>query len=163
VERARAHLHLGYPPQLTLLADGSIHCVYAHRSYPYGIRACLSRDGGGSWDIENEIVVRDDAMTGRVGYPTSTQVEDGSIVTAYAFERLPRLPYSADDQVAWGSGKYSGDIFIKGWHRDEKTQANLGGCHKFAGVSRYTLDYVRPIGQTSSLVRLTTEKADTMD
>ena len=153
----------GYPPQLTRLQDGAIHCVYAHRRYPYGIRACLSRDGGQSWDIENEIVVRDDAMTGRVGYPTSVQLEDETIVTAYSLERIPRVPYSADDSVAWGAGKYSGDIVIHGWGRDPQTQANVGGCHGFAGVSRYTPDYVRPLGQTSSAVRYRTGGADTTD
>ena len=45
----------GYPPQLALPKNGAIHCVYAHRRYPYGIRACLSYDDGTTWDIENEI------------------------------------------------------------------------------------------------------------
>ena len=153
----------GYPPQLTRLNSGAIHCVYAHRRYPYGIRACLSHDHGKTWDIENEIVIRDDAMTGRVGYPTSVQLDDETILTAYCFERIPRVPYSQDDVVAWGPGKYSGDIVVHGWHRDPETQANLGGCHRFAGVSRYTQDFVRAPGQTTSRVQYIPGSADTMD
>ncbi|MBI2191288.1 MAG: exo-alpha-sialidase [Planctomycetes bacterium] len=154
----------GYPPQLTLLSSGAVHCVYAHRRYPFGIRACLSHDNGRSWDIENEIIVRDDAMTGRVGYPTAVQVTDGTILTAYAIERIPRMPYSKEDRVTWGPGRDSGgDIFIRAWHRDPQTQGNVGGCHQFAGISRYTPDYVRPRGQVSSRVRVFVDGTDPTD
>ena len=153
----------GYPPQMILLESGAILCTYAHRRFPYGVRACISYDHGKTWDIENEIIIRDDALTGRVGYPTSTQLEDETIVTAYSIERLPRVPYSKDDVVAWGIGKYTGDIIIHGWHRDPKTQASVGGCHTFTGLARYTPDYVRPRGLTTSKVLYRTEGADTLD
>lgn len=153
----------GYPPHLTMLKNGKIHCVYAHRRYPFGIRACLSHDNAESWDIENEIIIRDDAMTGRVAYPMSIELEDETILTGYSFERIPRVPYSENDVVAWGIGRYSGDIHIHAWHRDPKNQGNAGGCHRFAGVSRYTQDYVRPPGQTTSRVKYVTKDADSMD
>ena len=153
----------GYPPQLTLLNNGTIHCVYAHRRYPFGIRACLSQDNAKSWDIGNEIIIRDDAMTGRVAYPMSVELDDETVLTAYSFERIPRVPYDKNDVVAWGIGKYSGEIHINPWRRDPKTQANVGGCHRFAGVSRYTQDYVRPSGQMTSKVKYFTEDADSMD
>ena len=145
----------GYPPQLTLLESGAIHCTYAHRRYPYGIRACLSHDNGKSWDIENEIIVRDDSITGIVDYPTSVQLSDGTIVTAYSFERIPRVPYSNDDVVSWEDGKIYGDVIIHGMRVDPETQGGVGGCHRFVGLSRYTPDYVRPRGQTTSKVQYT--------
>ena len=152
----------GYPPHLTLLDSGAIHCVYAHRRYPYGVRACLSHDNGATWDIENEIIVRDDAVTGRVGYPSSVQLGDGTLVTVYTIERIPRVPYSPEDRVSWG-GVPTGDIMIRGWRRDPDTQASVGGCHTFAGLSRYTEDYVRARGQKTSQVLYEHSPADPTD
>ena len=73
----------GLPPHMLLLQDGRLLCVYGRRFAPFGIRACLSNDDGASWDIENEMVLRDDFPNGDLGYPTSTQRADGSICTAY--------------------------------------------------------------------------------
>jgi len=55
------------PPDLLLLSDGRILCTYGHRRAPYGVRACLSQDGGGSWDLKNEIVIRDDRLDRDIG------------------------------------------------------------------------------------------------
>ena len=152
----------GYPPHMILLKNGAILCTYAHRRFPYGVRACMSYDSGNTWDIDNEIIIRDDALTGRVGYPVSTQLDDETIVTAYSIERLPRVPYSKNDVVSWG-GNATGDISIRGWHRDPQTQASVGGCHMFTGLARYSSDYVRPRGQCSSKVLYGTSGADTFD
>ena len=50
---------------------------------PFGERACLSRDGGVTWDIENEIVLRDDAPNGDLGYPATVEIEPGELLTIY--------------------------------------------------------------------------------
>jgi len=73
----------GYPAHLLRLSDARILCVYGYRRPPYGIRACLSHDDGETWDIENEIVIRDDFPNADLGYPTSVQLEDETIFTAY--------------------------------------------------------------------------------
>lgn len=73
----------GYPAHLLYLRDGNILCVYGYRRRPFGIRGCVSYDGGESWDIENEIIIRDDFSTANLGYPTSVQFEDGKILTVY--------------------------------------------------------------------------------
>jgi len=65
----------GYPGTLILLPDGRILCTYGYRRPPYGIRACLSNDGGRTWLIEEEIVLRDDALSEGPG-PTSGQPHD---------------------------------------------------------------------------------------
>ena len=73
----------GYPAHLWLLQDGRLLATYGHRREPFGIRACLSPDEGRTWDIENEIVLRDDLKNSDLGYPTTTQLNDGTLLTAY--------------------------------------------------------------------------------
>jgi hypothetical protein len=43
----------------------------------------VSRDQGDTWDIEREIVMRDDGGSRDLGYPSSTQLADGRVVTVY--------------------------------------------------------------------------------
>ncbi len=66
----------GYPPHLICLDS------YGRRKEPFGERACISRDGGKTWDSDHEIVLAD-AMNGDLGYPASVQLDDGSIWTVY--------------------------------------------------------------------------------
>ena len=94
----------GYPPHLLKLRDGRILCSFGYRREPMGVRAVLSHDGGVTWDMDNVIVLRDDGGTpsefrsplpprlregkggqggADVGYPISTQLSDGSILTTY--------------------------------------------------------------------------------
>jgi sialidase-1 len=73
----------GTPPHLTKLQDGRILVTYGYRHVPYGERACLSADGGKSWDYDNEIVLCDDAPSGDLGYPASVELDDGTILTVY--------------------------------------------------------------------------------
>lgn len=75
----------GHPASVIELADGRLLATYGHRRDPFGIRACLSRDGGVIWDIEDEIVLRDDGKTGDLGYPDTIQLEDGNLYTVYYF------------------------------------------------------------------------------
>jgi hypothetical protein len=73
----------GHPAHLLLLADGRLLCSYGYRRPPYGVRACVSEDHGTSWNIANEVVLRDDGASRDVGYPSSVQLDDGSLVTVY--------------------------------------------------------------------------------
>lgn len=74
---------VGKPPHLIRLRDSRILLTYGYRHAPYGERACLSRDGGRTWDYDREIVIRDDAPSGDLGYPASVELPDGSILTVY--------------------------------------------------------------------------------
>lgn len=74
---------LGKPPHLTKLLDGRLLVTYGFRHEPFGQRACISDDGGKSWDYEHEIILRDDAPSGDLGYPASIELADGVIVTVY--------------------------------------------------------------------------------
>ena len=44
--------------------------------------ACISRDEGKTWDVENEIILTG-AMSRDLGYPSSVQLDDESILTVY--------------------------------------------------------------------------------
>jgi len=74
---------LGKPPHLITLRDGRILMSYGYRHEPFGERACLSHDGGKTWAYDREIILRDDAPSGDLGYPASVELEDGSIMTVY--------------------------------------------------------------------------------
>ncbi len=73
---------LGYPPHLTCLDDGTILVVFGRRVEPFGERACLSRDGGKTWLVDDQIETMG-AINSDLGYPASVQLGDGSIFTVY--------------------------------------------------------------------------------
>jgi hypothetical protein len=75
----------GHPAHMLVLTDGRIICSYGHRRPPYGVRACLSSDGGRTWDIEREIVLRDDGGSRDLGYPSTAELPDGTLLTVYYF------------------------------------------------------------------------------
>ena len=73
----------GYPPHLIRLESGPILVTYGHRRPSYGERACLSHDGGVTWDIENEIILHDEAPNDDLGYPASVELSRGEILSVY--------------------------------------------------------------------------------
>lgn len=97
----------GYPPHLLKLRDGRVLCSFGYRREPMGVRAVLSHDGGVTWDMDNVIVLRDDGGApsqfrpdvtnggSDVGYPISTQLSDGSILTVYYITLSDGVTHSA--------------------------------------------------------------------
>ena len=83
----------GYPPHLARLHNDWLLVVYGRRIPPFGERACISRDGGATWDVESDISLHS-APNDDLGYPCSTQLDDGSILTVYyqVDEHAARLP-----------------------------------------------------------------------
>lgn len=73
---------LGYPPHLIQLKNGWLLVVYGFRNEPYSERACLSKDEGKTWDTKNEIILTY-AASRDLGYPSSVELGDGSILTVY--------------------------------------------------------------------------------
>jgi hypothetical protein len=78
----------GFPPHLLQLSDGRVLCSYGHRRLPFGQRACISNDGL-SWRKEDEVVLRDDAPNGDLGYPASVELEPGLVLTVYYQPNVP--------------------------------------------------------------------------
>lgn len=72
----------GLPPHLLRLADDRLLLTYAKRWEPFAVYACISGDGGGSWDVEREVRLSM-APDRDLGYPASVQLHDGSIYTVY--------------------------------------------------------------------------------
>ena len=73
----------GNPPALVRLNDGRLCLTYGYRKKPCGVRARITSDEGRSWGPE--IILRDDGLTGDLGYPRSVVRPDGKIVTIYYF------------------------------------------------------------------------------
>lgn len=73
----------GGPPQLLPLASGNLLCVYGYRREPFGVRACLSRDGGQTWDVEDELAVYTQGKTVDLGYPAAVQRRDGKVLVVW--------------------------------------------------------------------------------
>lgn len=88
----------GYPAEMTVLPDGRILCVYGYRYAPMGIRACISRDNGKTWDIQHELIIRADGMTsnsGDLGYPKVAQIGNGEVFVVYYITTDGGMPYIA--------------------------------------------------------------------
>lgn len=72
----------GYPPHLMQLQNGLLLVSYGVRRKPFGEKACISRDGGNTWETDKEIMINP-ALNSDLGYPASVQLDDGSILTVY--------------------------------------------------------------------------------
>ncbi len=68
--------------------DGRILIIYGRRKAPFGIRAAVSEDEGGSWS--EEIIVRSgltDSNQGlNLGYPSAIEYAPGRLFTTYYAE-----------------------------------------------------------------------------
>jgi hypothetical protein len=80
----------GYPADTLQLQDGRILAIYGYRRAPWGVRGCVSQDGM-TWESKNEFVIREGGSPPpedcdqfyHIGYPTVTQINDGTIVAAF--------------------------------------------------------------------------------
>jgi sialidase-1 len=83
----------GQPAQLLRLRSGRILCSYGYRQEPFGVRAVFSEDEGETWDMDNEIVIREDGLHRDLGYPASVQLQDDRILTVYYFHGADGIRY----------------------------------------------------------------------
>ncbi len=72
---------MGYPSHLLRLKDGTLLMTYGWRKEPYGIRGRSSTDHGRSWS--DEFILSDDAANWDVGYPSSVELQDGTLLTVW--------------------------------------------------------------------------------
>jgi hypothetical protein len=82
---------IGSPPHLLLRKDGSVVVTYGRRRAPFGIRASISYDGCRTFGEE---IILSDAPNGDLGYPATTELSDGSLVTVYY------QPYEKDNRTS---------------------------------------------------------------
>jgi sialidase-1 len=91
----------GLPSHLLRLHDGRLLMSYGHRRKPFGNQARLSEDGGKSWS--EPIMISDDGIGGDLGYPSTAEMDDGSLVTVW-YERMPDSPKAVLRQARWSLG-----------------------------------------------------------
>ncbi len=71
----------GSPPHLLLHSSGLLICTYGYRLPGYGQRLMFSRDGGRTWDWD--WILREDGPDWDLGYPSTVELEDGSLFSVY--------------------------------------------------------------------------------
>lgn len=71
----------GSPPHLLRHSTGVLILSYGYRQPPFGQRAALSRDAGATW--EHDWIIRDDGPDSDLGYPSTVELDDGSLLTVY--------------------------------------------------------------------------------
>lgn len=88
----------GLPSYLTPLKGGRLLMSYGHRRKPYGNQARVSDDGGRTWS--EPVTVSGDGPGGDLGYPSTAQLDDGSLVTVW-YERMAGSPRAVLRQARW--------------------------------------------------------------
>lgn len=83
----------GFPPHLLKLSDGRLLMSYSYRKEPYGNRVRFSDDNGKSWS--EEVILSDDGESWDLGYPSTAELPDGSLITLWYENRnkLAQLRY----------------------------------------------------------------------
>ena len=88
----------GLPSHLLKLRDGRLLMTYGHRRAPFGNQARLSEDHGRTWS--DAMIVSDDGIGGDLGYPSTVELADGSLLTVW-YERMKDSPKAALRQARW--------------------------------------------------------------
>ena len=76
----------GSPPHLLSHSSGVLLLTYGYRLQPYGQRVAFSRDDGATW--EHDWIIRDDGPDGDLGYPSTVELADGSLLTV-CYQKVP--------------------------------------------------------------------------
>lgn len=88
----------GLPSHLLRLRDGRLLMSYGHRRKPLGNLARVSEDSGRHWG--EPLTISDDAISGDMGYPSTVECADGTLVTIW-YELLAGSPNAQLRQARW--------------------------------------------------------------
>lgn len=91
----------GLPSHLLHLRDGRLLMSHGYRREPFGNQARLSLDQGRVWS--EPITISSDGASGDLGYPSTVELEDGSLLTVW-YERLEASPQAVLRQARWRLG-----------------------------------------------------------
>ena len=80
----------GSPSHLMLHSSGMLISTYGYRTYPYGVRAMFSDDGGKTWDVDNDVYVNN--ISSDLGYPSTVELSDGSLLTVFYAHKAADSP-----------------------------------------------------------------------
>ncbi len=89
----------GAPPHLLQLSNGVVLLAYTCRNgQTCGSRFRLSYDNGETWTNEFILCISDQPKHGDLGYPSTVELDDGTLLTtyyqAYGEDRMPSLLYT---------------------------------------------------------------------
>ncbi|HUQ72528.1 MAG TPA: sialidase family protein, partial [Planctomycetaceae bacterium] len=88
----------GLPSHLLRLKDGRLLMSYGHRRKPLGNQVRVSEDHGQTWSPA--LILTDDADSGDMGYPSTVECDDGTLVTVW-YEKLKDSPLAQLRQARW--------------------------------------------------------------
>ena len=71
---------------------------YGYRKPPFGNQARVSIDSGRTWS--EPITISDDGHSGDLGYPSTVECDDGTLVTVW-YEVLKDSPLAQLRQARW--------------------------------------------------------------
>ena len=87
----------GSPPHFMLHSSGALILTYARREAPFGERAMISYDGGKTFGDE---IVLSTAYSGDLGYPSTAELPDGSLISVY-YERYKDDKFTSILYTKW--------------------------------------------------------------
>ena len=88
----------GLPSSLLRLRDDRLLMSYGHRRKPFGNQARVSSDHGRTWS--EPLTISGDGAGGDLGYPTTVQLGDGSLLTVW-YEKMKESPKAVLRQAKW--------------------------------------------------------------
>ena len=88
----------GLPSHLMRLKDDRLLMTYGHRRAPLGNQARVSTDHGRTWS--EPIILSGDGITGDLGYPSTVELDDGTLVTVW-YEVMKGSPRAVLRQAKW--------------------------------------------------------------
>lgn len=88
----------GLPSHLLRLRDGRLMMTYGYRRAPFGNEARVSTDRGATWS--DPIKVSADGTRGDLGYPSTVELKDGSLLTVW-YEARPEAPEAVLRMSRW--------------------------------------------------------------
>ena len=71
----------GAPPHLFVHSSGVLISAFSRRTMPCGIRLVMSTDGGETWS--EEFSLYENHETDDLGYPATTELPDGTLLTVF--------------------------------------------------------------------------------
>ena len=88
----------GLPSHLLRLRDDRLLMTYGYRRKPFGNQARISTDHGKTWS--EPITVSGDGANGDLGYPSTIELQDGILLTAW-YEQMSNHPRSVLRLAKW--------------------------------------------------------------
>jgi sialidase-1 len=88
----------GLPSHLLRLKNGHMLMSYSYRKKPFGNQLRTSDDSGKTWS--EPMTLNSDAITGDMGYPSTVECDDGTMVTVW-YEVMAGSPLAQLRQATW--------------------------------------------------------------